>query len=69
MKGSAETISKAVSGQGKIDPLMALFNAFDLMARHPEAANGPSIYETQEPESLSMGDWRDEAFSDGFDYA
>jgi phage terminase large subunit-like protein len=44
MKGSAETISKAVSGQGKIDPLMALFNAFDLMARHPEASAAGQSY-------------------------
>lgn len=36
---NAEIITKAESGAGKIDPLMALFNAAELMSLHPEPAN------------------------------
>lgn len=35
-KGNAITISKQISGAGKIDPLMAFFNAVALMSRNPE---------------------------------
>ncbi|WP_058911884.1 terminase large subunit [Entomohabitans teleogrylli] len=36
-KGNAMLITKQASGKGKIDPLMALFNAVSLMALNPEA--------------------------------
>jgi len=43
--GNAVYVSKAVSGSGKIDPLMALFNAVSLLNQNPEAAVRTSIYE------------------------
>jgi phage terminase large subunit-like protein len=36
-KGNAVSITKAASGNAKIDPLMSLFNAVSLMATNPEA--------------------------------
>jgi len=36
MKGNALSITKQTSGSGKIDPLMALFNAVALMALNPQ---------------------------------
>ncbi|EFE4565083.1 hypothetical protein CHO08_005063, partial [Escherichia coli] len=35
-KGNAILITKQASGRGKIDPLMALFNAMFLMSLNPE---------------------------------
>ena len=42
-KGNAVTITKQVSGTGKIDPLIALFVAAVLMVRNPEAQSVPSV--------------------------
>jgi phage terminase large subunit-like protein len=39
LKGNALMITKQISGRGKIDPLMATFNAVDLISRNPEARN------------------------------
>lgn len=42
--GNAISVTKQASGTGKIDPLMALFDAVMLMALNPVAAIAPEIY-------------------------
>ncbi|WP_253252141.1 terminase TerL endonuclease subunit, partial [Comamonas thiooxydans] len=44
LQGNAVTITKQASGTGKIDLLMAMFDAVYLMALNPEAKAGPAIY-------------------------
>lgn len=44
-RGSAKLITKQGSGVGKIDPLMAMFNALSVMELNP-AAKGKSFWET-----------------------
>lgn len=44
-KGNAILITKQASGTGKIDPLMATFNAVALMAMNPEARTVRSAYD------------------------
>ena len=51
-KGNAVCITKQASGTGKIDPLMATFNAVALMAMNPEAKNRRSAYEGLSAEQI-----------------
>ena len=44
-RGNAALITKQASGTGKIDPLMALLNAVQLMAENPEPKQTTSIYD------------------------
>lgn len=44
MRGSNVYLHKRTSS-AKIDPMMAAFNAVEMMSRNPVAANGPSVYE------------------------
>lgn len=51
-KGNAILITKQASGTGKIDPLMAAFNAVALMAMNPEAKRKVSAYEGLSKEEI-----------------
>lgn len=39
MRGNAQVVTKAISGAGKIDPLMGLFNAVMLMSANPQPSS------------------------------
>jgi phage terminase large subunit-like protein len=45
---TAVMIERAASGYGKIDPLMAVFNAAHLMSFNPEATGGRSFWDADE---------------------
>lgn len=47
LRGSAVLVTKQASGTAKIDPVIGLFNAFDLMSRNPAASNPDSIYKSR----------------------
>jgi phage terminase large subunit-like protein len=51
-KGNAISITKQASGTGKIDPLMATFNAVALMAMNPEARVTKSVYDGMSKEAM-----------------
>lgn len=42
-RGNAILVTKAASGTAKIDPLMSLFSAAELMSLNPEAMDGPGF--------------------------
>ncbi|MEM9787385.1 MAG: terminase large subunit [Pseudomonadota bacterium] len=48
IKGGSRVIDKEVSGVAKIDPLMALFNAYRIMSFNPVAANQGSYMDQRE---------------------
>jgi phage terminase large subunit-like protein len=53
-RGNAISITKQASGTGKIDPLMATFDAVALMAMGPEARKVVSAYEGKTTEEIKQ---------------
>lgn len=53
-KGNAIIVTKQVSGTGKIDPLMAGFNAVALMATNPEPIRVNSVYNDDDHDMLIL---------------
>jgi phage terminase large subunit-like protein len=51
-RGNAILITKQVSGTGKIDPLMAVFNSVALMAMNPEGRSKRSVYDGMTTEEI-----------------
>jgi phage terminase large subunit-like protein len=47
LRGSNLYISKEAAGASKIDPLIAMLNALQLLEAGPEAGSGPSVYESR----------------------
>lgn len=50
LNGNARSISKAVSGAAKIDPVIAMLNAFMLLARAPQAGAGMAFSPWDDPD-------------------
>ena len=43
--GTGMRIARDASGYGKVDPLVAMFDAVAEMSLNPQQVNGPSVYE------------------------